>query len=123
MKRVFKSVACPHSEFLRKEECFMYAIVETGGKQYKVSQGDEINVEKLENEVGEKVSLNVLLLADGEKVVAGAPYVKGSVVTAEVVAHGKGDKVVVFKYKAKKNERKKQGHRQPYTTLKIVEIK
>ena len=101
----------------------MYAIVETGGKQYKVSVGDTLNVEKLERPVGDKITLNVLLLSNGEKITAGAPYVQGASVVAEVVEHGKGDKVVVYKYKAKKNQRKKQGHRQPYTTIKIVEIK
>ena len=101
----------------------MYAIIETGGKQYKVAKDDLVNVEKLDNQVGEKVSLNVLMLVDGEKVVNGNPYVKNAEVLAEVVEHGKGDKIVVFKYKAKKNERRKQGHRQPYTTLKIVSVK
>ena len=101
----------------------MYAIFETGGKQYKVSVGEEIQVEKLEKQVGDKLTFKALLIADGEKIKAGTPYVEGSSVVAEVLAHGKGDKIVVFKYKAKKNERKKQGHRQPFTTIKIVEIK
>lgn len=101
----------------------MYAIVETGGKQYKVAQGEIINVEKLDNKVGEQVKLNVLMLVDGEKVVNGNPYIKNAEVVAEVVEQGKADKVLVFKYKAKKNERKKQGHRQPYTALKIVSVK
>ncbi len=101
----------------------MYAIIETGGKQYKVAKDDLVSVEKLDKEVGEKVSLNVLMLVDGEKVVNGNPYVKNAEVLAEVVEHGKGDKIVVFKYKAKKNVRRKQGHRQPYTTLKIVSVK
>ena len=101
----------------------MYAIIETGGKQYKVAKDDLVNVEKLDQEVGAKVKLDVLMLVDGEKVVNGNPYVKNAEVLAEVVEHGKGDKIVVFKYKAKKNERRKQGHRQPYTTLKIVSVK
>jgi len=101
----------------------MYAIVETGGKQYKVSQGEIINVEKLDVKVGEKVNLQVLMTVDGDKVVNGNPYVKNAEVVAEVVEQGKSDKVLVFKYKAKKNERKKQGHRQPYTALKIVSVK
>ena len=101
----------------------MYAVVETGGKQYKVSQNDVIVVEHLDAQVGEQVTLPVLLLVDGKKVTTGNPTVKGAEVVAEVVSHGKGDKVVVFKYKAKKNERKKQGHRQPYTELKIVSVK
>lgn len=101
----------------------MFAVVETGGKQYKVQEGDFIEVEKLDAEVGAKIALNVLLVADGENVKAGSPYVKGAEVLAEVVEHGKGDKIVVFKYKPKKNVRRKQGHRQPYTKLKIVTIK
>ena len=101
----------------------MFAIVQTGGKQYKVSENDIISVEKLNNAVGDKVSLEVLLISDDGKVVAGNPVVKGAVCEAEVVAHGKGDKIVVFKYKPKKNERKKQGHRQPFTQLKILSIK
>lgn len=101
----------------------MYAIVQTGGKQYKVAQDEIINVEKLDVKVGEKVNLDVLMLVDGEKVVNGNPFVKNAEVVAEVVEQGKSDKVLVFKYKAKKNERKKQGHRQPYTALKIVSVK
>ena len=101
----------------------MYAIVETGGKQYKVSQDEIVLVEKLENNVGDKINLPVLMIVDGAKVVNGNPYVKNAEVVAEVVEHGKSDKVVVFKYKAKKNVRKKQGHRQPYTALKIVSVK
>lgn len=101
----------------------MYAIIETGGKQYKVAENDTIMVEKLDNQVGEKINLNVLMLVDGDKVVNGNPYVKNAEVVAEVVEHGKGDKIVVFKYKAKKNVRRKQGHRQPYTALKIVSVK
>lgn len=101
----------------------MYAVIETGGKQYKVAENDVISVEKLNAQVGDVVSLPALLTVDGEKVVAGTPTVNGITVSAEVVEHGKSKKIVVFKYKAKKNVRKKQGHRQPYTTLKIVSIK
>ena len=101
----------------------MFAIVQCGGKQYRVSEGDVISVEKITNAVGDKVNLDVMLLSDGATVVAGNPIVAGAVCEAEVVAHGKGDKIVVFKYKPKKNERKKQGHRQPFTQLKITYIK
>lgn len=101
----------------------MFAIVQTGGKQYKVSVGDEINVEKLERNVGDKIKLDVLMLADGEVVKAGNPVLSDAVCEAVIVEHGKGDKIIVFKYKAKKNERKKQGHRQPYTKIKITAIK
>lgn len=100
----------------------MYAVVETGGKQYKVSVDELVNVEKLEANVGDKVSLKVLMIVDGDSVKAGDAASK-SVVEAEVVEHGKDKKLVVFKYKAKKNYRRTQGHRQPYTTLKIVTIK
>lgn len=98
----------------------MYAVIETGGKQYRVSEGDVIEVEKLAADVGAKLDLPVLMLADGEQVTAGAD-VKATV-SAEVLAHGKGKKIVVFKYKAKKNERKKQGHRQQFSRIKIVKI-
>ena len=101
----------------------MFAIVQTGGKQYNVTEGDVIKVEKVPNAVGDKVSLEVLLVSDGAKTVAGTPTVKGAEVTAEVLSHGKGDKIVVYKYKPKKNERKKQGHRQPWTEIKIVSVK
>ena len=100
----------------------MYAVVETGGKQYKVSVDEVFNVEKLDANVGDKINLKVLMIVDGSKVKAGND-VKKSVVEAEVVEHGKDKKIVVFKYKAKKNYRRTQGHRQPYTTLKIISIK
>ena len=99
----------------------MYAIIRTGGKQYKVEAGDEILVEKLEAEIGAEVSFEVLMLG-GEKVVVGTPVVEGVKAKADVLEHGKGKKVVVFKYKPKKNFRKKQGHRQPYTKVKINAI-
>ena len=100
----------------------MYAIIVTGGKQYKVEVGDEILVEKLDSEVGAKVAFDVLMTADGENVTVGKPYVEGVKANAEVVEHGKGKKVIVFKYKPKKNIRKKQGHRQPYTKVKVLSI-
>lgn len=99
----------------------MYAILVTGGKQYKASVGDIIKVEKLDGNVGDKVTLDVVMSVSDDKVLVGSDCnVKA---TCEIVEHGKGDKVVVFKYKAKKNERKRQGHRQPYTAIKIVSIK
>ena len=101
----------------------MYAIVSTGGKQYKVSEGDLVEVEKLDAEVGSKVNLDVLMLVDGDKVKNGNPLVEGAEVLAEVVNHGKEAKVIVFKYKAKKHSKSRQGHRQPFTTLKIVSVK
>ncbi len=100
----------------------MYAIVKTGGKQYRVAEGDVLNVEKLDAEIGAEVSLDVLMLVDGENVVVGKPVVADANVVAKVVEHGKGEKVIVFKYKPKKDYRKKQGHRQPYTKLEIVSV-
>ncbi len=100
----------------------MYAIIRTGGKQYNVSVGDEIVVEKLNAEVGDVVSFDVLMLVDDNGVKIGTPVVKGASANAKVIEHGKGKKVVVFKYKPKKNYRKKQGHRQPYTMVKVTAL-
>lgn len=99
----------------------MYAIVATGGKQYKAEKDQVIKVEKIKAEVGETVDLQALMLVDGDKVIVGEDANSVSV-KAEVVAQDKDKKVVIFKYKSKKNERKRQGHRQPYTALKIKEI-
>ncbi|HHT87244.1 MAG TPA: 50S ribosomal protein L21 [Clostridiales bacterium] len=101
----------------------MYAVIRTGGKQYKVSEGDCLVIEKLDAEVGAEVSFDVLMLADENGVKIGKPLLAGAQVTGEVVEHGKGKKIIVFKYKPKKNYRKKQGHRQPYTKVKITSIK
>ena len=102
----------------------MYAIIETGGKQLKVEAGDAIFVEKLEVEAGEKVTFDkVVLVSEDKKVEVGAPYVKGVKVEGKVVSHGKGKKILVYKYKAKKNYRRTQGHRQPYTKVEITKIK
>ncbi|MBE5735173.1 MAG: 50S ribosomal protein L21 [Clostridiales bacterium] len=100
----------------------MYAIIETGGKQYRVAEGDIVNVEKLDANVGDKVELNVMMLVNDGKTTMGNPYVADHKVVAEVVEQGKADKIVVFKYKAKKNYRRKQGHRQPYSALKILSV-
>ena len=98
----------------------MYAIIETGGKQYRVQQGDVITIEKLNAEVGEKVCFDhVLVLGEGEGIQIGTPYV-GTAVEGTVVEEGKGKKVIIFKYKSKKDYRKKQGHRQPYTMVEIT---
>ena len=99
----------------------MYAIIVTGGKQYKVEVGSEIMVEKLDNEIGTNVQFDVLMIADGENVPIGTPVLDVKA-QAEVLEHGKGKKVIVFKYKPKKDYRKKQGHRQPYTKVKILSI-
>ena len=102
----------------------MYAIIESCGKQYKVTEGDVIFFEKLDAEEGKTVTFdNVVLVSDEGKVEVGAPYVKGVKVEGTVVSHGKGKKIVVYKYKAKKNYRRTQGHRQPYTKVEITSIK
>ena len=97
----------------------MFAIIETGGKQYKVSEGDELFVEKLEAEAESEIVFDKVLMVEGK---VGTPYVDGATVKATVEKHGKGKKIIVYKYKSKKNYHKKQGHRQPYTKVKIVAI-
>ena len=100
----------------------MYAIIETGGKQYRVQEGDVITIEKLNAEVGEKVTFDkVLVMGEGADAKIGTPYV-GENVYGEVVENGKGKKVIIYKYKAKKDYRKKQGHRQPFTKVEITGI-
>ncbi len=102
----------------------MYAVIESCGKQYKVAEGDVVFFEKLDAEEGKKVSFDkVVLVSDNDKIQVGNPYVKGIKVEGKVVSHGKGKKIIVFKMKAKKNERTKQGHRQPYTKVEITGIK
>ena len=101
----------------------MHAIIVTGGKQYKVTQGDILYVEKLPNEAGDTVTFDqVLAVIDGEKATFGQPTVSGASVQANVVKNGKGKKVIVFKYKPKKNYKRKQGHRQPYTKIEITKV-
>ncbi|GIO58087.1 50S ribosomal protein L21 [Paenibacillus cellulositrophicus] len=101
----------------------MYAIIETGGKQYKVQEGDVLFIEKLNAADGESVTFDRVLAVSGDNgLVAGTPVVAGASVTAKVEKHGKGQKVVVYKYKPKKNYHKKQGHRQPYTKVTIEKI-
>ena len=101
----------------------MYAIIETGGKQYKVQNGDQVKVEKLSAEAGNTVVFDkVLACGEGSDIKVGTPYLEGLTVEGEVVESGKGDKVIIFKYKAKKDYRKKQGHRQPYTLVEITSV-
>lgn len=101
----------------------MYAIIETGGKQYRVQEGDVLFIEKLNVEAGEAVEFDkVLAVSNGEELTVGAPVVEGAKVEATVEKNGKGKKIIVFKYKAKKDYRKKQGHRQPYTKVVINKI-
>lgn len=102
----------------------MYAIIESCGKQYKVAQGDVVFFEKLDTEEGKKVTFSdVVLVSDEGKVQVGSPYVKGVKVEGKVVSHGKAKKIIVYKMKPKKNYRRKQGHRQPYTKVEITAIK
>lgn len=101
----------------------MYAIIATGGKQYRVQQGDRIKIEKLAGDPGEKVEFNqVLLLSDGEQVSIGTPYVEGSKVTAEVEQHARAKKIEIIKFKRRKHHMKRMGHRQHYTEVKITGI-
>jgi large subunit ribosomal protein L21 len=100
----------------------VYAVIQTGGKQYKVEVGDQILVEKLEADVNAEVEFETLLVADDSGVKVGKPILEGVAVRGKVLEHGKGKKVVVFKYKPKKNIRTKRGHRQPYTKVEILSI-
>jgi len=101
----------------------MYAIIETGGKQYRVEEGDTLFIEKINGEAGETVEFDkILAVSKDGKLSVGNPYVDGSKVEASVVEQGKGPKIIVFKYKSKKDYRRKQGHRQPYTKVKIEKI-
>ena len=101
----------------------MYAIIETGGKQYKVSEGDVIYIEKLDVEEGAEITFDKVLMAgEGDAVKVGTPVVEGATVAAKALKNGKAKKVVVFKMKRKKNERTKKGHRQPYTKIEITKI-
>ena len=114
---------CLVSETERKQVKSMYAIIETGGKQYKVQNGDVIFVEKLEVEADSEITFDKVIVVgadDGIKV--GAPYVDGASVSAKVIKNGKGKKIVVATYKPKKNEKRKMGHRQPYTKVEISAI-
>ncbi len=101
----------------------MYAVIKTGGKQYRVSEGDEVIIEKLEAEEGASVEFDeIVLVADGENVKVGTPKVAGAKVTGTVVKNGKGPKIRIFKYKSKNNYRRRMGHRQPFSKVKIEKI-
>ena len=107
----------------RIEGSIMYAVIKTGGKQYRVSSGEKIKVEQLPADVGSQITLDqVLMVADGDKVSIGAPLVAGATVQATVVAHGRGDKVHIFKMRRRKHYRKSGGHRQNYTEIQIDKI-
>lgn len=101
----------------------MYAVIKTGGKQYRVAAGDKLKVERLAGEVGSDITLDqVLMLADGDNVTIGAPLVNGASVQAKVLAHGRGNKVMIFKFRRRKHYRKTQGHRQDFTEIEIGAI-
>ena len=100
----------------------MYAIIATGGKQYRVSEGDVIYIEKIDAQVDSTVSFDVLLMGNDGDVKIGTPVVEGVKAEGKVVGQVRGEKIVVFKYKSKKNYRRKQGHRQPYTKVEITKI-
>ena len=101
----------------------MYAVIKTGGKQYRVSAGEKVKIESIPAEVGSLIELNqVLMVADGDKITAGTPLVSGAVVKATVVAHGRGEKVTIFKLRRRKHYRKTLGHRQNYTEIEINNI-
>jgi len=100
----------------------MYAVIKTGGKQYRVSEGDRIRVEKLSGDVGSSLEFGDVLMVGGDKVLVGTPTVEGAKVTAEITGQDKAKKVIVFKMKRRKGYRRKRGHRQPYTELRITGI-
>ncbi len=100
----------------------MYAVIKTGGKQYRVQEGDVLRVEKLAGDVGDTVTLDEVLMIGGETVAVGTPTVAGAAVTAEIVAQDRAKKIIVFKMKRRKNYRRKYGHRQPYTELRITGV-
>ncbi|MEM9191175.1 MAG: 50S ribosomal protein L21 [Myxococcota bacterium] len=100
----------------------MYAVIKTGGKQYRVNEGDKLRIEKLGGEVGSPVEFDEVLMLGGDKVAIGKPTVAGAKVTAKILAQDKGKKIIVFKMKRRKNYRRKYGHRQPYTEVEITGI-
>ncbi|WP_455208178.1 50S ribosomal protein L21 [Kaarinaea lacus] len=101
----------------------MYAVIKTGGKQYRVAKGDKLKVEKLPVEAGSSVNIDdVLMIGDGDNVTIGAPRVDGGKVTATVVSHGRGDKIEIVKFKRRKHHQKRTGHRQDYTEIEITDI-
>jgi large subunit ribosomal protein L21 len=102
----------------------MFAIIQTGGKQYRVAPGDLVRVEKLSGNIGDPITFDkVLLTSDGDNVILGTPYLEDSSVTGYIARHGKDRKIIVFKYKRRKGYRRKQGHRQEFTLIKVEDIK
>jgi len=101
----------------------MYAVIKTGGKQYRVAQGDKLHVEKLPGNVGDTIALNEVLLVGGDSIKIGTPLVSGAKVEAKIVAQDRDKKIIIFKFRRRKNYRRKAGHRQPFTALEITSIK
>jgi large subunit ribosomal protein L21 len=120
----FKNITLSPARLILKEvQCLMYAIIKTGGKQYRVTEGDVIFVEKLPYAEGDKVKFDEVLLVGGDgEIKTGTPVIDGASVEATVLKNGKARKIIVFKYKPKKDYRRKQGHRQPYTKVQIDKI-
>jgi len=110
----------PHTSL---PQILMYAVIQTGGKQYRVEPGQKLRVERLPGNPGETVSFDQVLLVGGDSPKIGRPILSGASVSAEIVAHDRARKIIVFKLRRRKNYRRKQGHRQPYTELKITDIK
>jgi len=100
----------------------MYAIIKTGGKQYKAEPGKYVKVEKVEGPIGSVVEFDAMMIVDGQEILVGKPVLETAKVTGKIIEHGKDKKIIVYKYKAKKDFHKKQGHRQPYTKVEITSI-
>ena len=121
--KIERNVRAAVGEFIRMEVFILYAIIKTGGKQYKVAEGNEVIIEKLDAEEGSSVTFDeVLAVGEGDDIKIGRPLIEGAKVTATVVKNGKGPKIRIFKYKHKTNYRRRQGHRQPFTKVKIEKI-
>ena len=121
--KIERNVRAAVGEFIRMEVFRLYAIIKTGGKQYKVAEGSEVIIEKLDAAEGDSVTFEeVLAVGEGAEIKFGRPLVEGAKVTATVVKVGKGPKIRIFKYKHKTNYRRRQGHRQPFTKVKIEKI-
>ena len=122
-KNLFINIKCFLSRYLHRRIHFMYAVISSGGKQYKVEQGEIVRIEKLSGEIGAPVSFDkVLMISDGEKVQIGTPVLDKVTVQGHIVKQGKAKKIIVFKYKRRKRYRRKQGHRQSFTAIQIDSI-
>jgi large subunit ribosomal protein L21 len=119
---VIRTLPAPKPDRAALKEEHMYAVIKTGGKQYRVSEGGHLRVEKLPGSIGDKLEFGEVLMLGGDKIAVGAPFVSGAKVTAEIVAQGRDKKVIVFKIRRRKRYRRRGGHRQPFTELKITGI-